>query len=374
MLFLIFNNADIQFAEKKLTWRTYTTKKTLPATRQVKFIDQKEVAKMALNENIKAFIVHVSSLGLRNTIHQARKAQMALLLAKVVTVLAKYLDFADVFLKESSNILPKQIKVNEHVIELENGKQLPYKPIYSLKPVKLKTFKTYIKTNLANGFIRTSKLPENALILFIRKQNNSFLLSVDYWGLNNLTIKNQYPLSLIGESLNWLDQAKQFTQLDFISAYPQMKIKEGNNWKTVFWTWYGHFKYQVMPFRLSNVPASFQGYINKILAEKLDIFVIVYLDDIFIYTKDPGQAHINAVWRVFEKLRKHDLFANFKKCRFHIYKVGFLGYVVSAQGVQIEDERIKEVKNWYESKSVHNIQVFSVLPISINVLSRASVK
>ena len=100
-----------------------------------------------------------------------------------------------------------------------------------------------------------------------------------------------------------------------------------------FQTWYGHFKYQVMLFGLSNAPASFQGYSIKILAKKIDIFVIVYLDNIFIYTKDPGQAHVNAVWWVLKKLRKHGLFANFKKCWFHKNKVRFLGYVVSVHAV-----------------------------------------
>ena len=105
-----------------------------------------------------------------------------------------------------------------------------------------------------------------------------------------------------------------------------------------------------MPFRLSNAPASFQGYINKILAEKLNIFVIVYLDDILIYTKDPGQGHVEAVWWVLDILRKHELFANLKKCRFHKDKVCFLGYVVLAQEVKMEDEQIEVVKNSPEPK------------------------
>ena len=99
-----------------------------------------------------------------------------------------------------------------------------------------------------------------------------------------------------------------------------MRIKEGNKWKTAFQTQYGHFKYQVMPFGLSNAPASFQGYINKILAKKFNIFVIVYFDDIFIYIKDPGQAHVNAVWWILEELKKNSLFANFKKRCFHKMK------------------------------------------------------
>ena len=113
-----------------------------------------------------------------------------------------------------------------------------------------------------------------------------------------------------------------------------------------------------MPFGLFNAPASFQGYINKILAEKLDIFVIVYLDDIFIYTEDQGQGHVEAVWLVLDFLRKNGLFTNLKKCRFHKDEVRFLGYIVSSQNIQIEDERIEVVKNWPEPKSVRDIQVF----------------
>ena len=113
-----------------------------------------------------------------------------------------------------------------------------------------------------------------------------------------------------------------------------------------------------MLFKLSNAPASFQGYINKILAERLDIFVIVYLDDIFIYTKDQGRGHMEAVRWVLDLLRKNGLFANLKKCRFHKDEVKFLGYVVSSQGIQIEDKRIKAVRNWPEPNSVRDIQVF----------------
>ena len=110
-----------------------------------------------------------------------------------------------------------------------------------------------------------------------------------------------------------------------------------------------------MLFGLLNAPASFQGYINKILTEKLDVFVIVYLDDILIYTKDTSQAHVNAVQWVLNKLRKHGFFAKLKKCRFHKDEVRFLGYVVLAQRVKMEDEKIEVVKNWPEPKSMRDI-------------------
>ena len=113
-----------------------------------------------------------------------------------------------------------------------------------------------------------------------------------------------------------------------------------------------------MPFGLFNVLASFQGYINNILVKKLDIFIIVYLDDILIYTKNPCQLHVIAIWWVFKKLKKNGLFANLKKCHFHKNKVCFPEYIVSAQRIHIEEEKIKVVRNWPELKCVHDIQNF----------------
>ena len=226
-------------------------------------------------------------------------------------------DYSDVFSVENAAKLPENTGINEHAIELKEGKQPLFGPIYSLGPVELETLKTYIKTNLANGFIRPSKSPAGASIFFDWKPDRSFCLYVDYRGLNNITIKNQYPLPLIGESLDRLGRARRFTQLDLTNAYHRMRIREGDEWKTAFRTRYGHFEYQVMPFGLSNAPATFQGYVNKILAKKLDIFVIVYLDDILIYTKDPGQPHVEDVCWILDQLRKYSLFSNLKKCRFH---------------------------------------------------------
>ena len=129
---------------------------------------------------------------------------MALLLAKKVIVLGKYSDFADVFLEESANVFPEHTRVNEHAIELQKGKQSPYRPIYSPEPVDLKIFKTYIETSLANGFIGTLKSPVSAPILFVHKLNDSLHYYVNYWKLNNIIIKNQYLFLLINESPNWL--------------------------------------------------------------------------------------------------------------------------------------------------------------------------
>ena len=369
MSFLTFSNVDIKFAEKELTWRSYTVAEALPTTRRVELINKKEFAKVALDENSETFVVHVATLEVpKITIHPSQTAQIlgsnAVQIAALkqnkasIEVPTKYSDFSDVFLETEALVLPERIDLNEHAIELEGDKQPPYRPIYSPGPVELETLKAYIKTNLKTEFIRPSKFPASAPILFDKKPDDSLCLCMDYRGLNNFTIQNQHPLPLIGESLDRLGGAKRFTQLDLTSAYHRMRIRECDKWKTAFQTWYGHFEYQVMPFGLPNAPASFQGYINKILAEKLDIFVIVYLDDILIYTEDPGQGHVEAVRWVLDVLRKHGLYANLKKCRFHKDEVRFLGYVVSAQGVRMEDERIEAVKNWPEPTSVRDIQVF----------------
>ena len=182
MSFLTLSNANIQFAKEEKTWKSSTAKKFPPITKIVKLINKKEFAKAALDENIEVFVMNISSLSLGSkiTIHPAQKAQIALLLGGKVTVPAKYLDFTDLFLKHSANVLSKHTKIDEHAIKLEDGKQPLYRLIYSLGLVKLETLKTYIKTNLANGFIQPSKFPVCGLILFICKSNGGLRLCINY--------------------------------------------------------------------------------------------------------------------------------------------------------------------------------------------------
>ena len=223
-----------------------------------------------LDVNSKTFVMHIAIREREEMpVHSKRQIQIGVLLFdKYPTeVLAEYSDYSNIFSVENAMELLENIGINEHAIKLEEGKQPPFGPIYSLGPVELETLKTYIETNLANGFIRPSKSPAGAPILFDRKPDGSLRLCVDYWGLNNITIKNWYPLPLIGESLDRLGQAKRFTQLNLTNAYYQMRIRKDDEWKTAFQIRYRHFKYQVMPFGLSNAPATFQRYINKILAE-----------------------------------------------------------------------------------------------------------
>ena len=221
MPFLKISNADVAFGEGTLTWKSYTTNKALPTTERVQLVDPKEFVIAALDADSETFVVHVAIREREEmAMDPGRKAQIeaqseaqsgiqdeaqvgALLFDEAPTeVPAEYSDYSDVFSAENAAELPENTGMNEHAIELEEGKQPPFGPIYSLGLVELETLKTYIKTNLANSFIQPSKSLAGASIFFDWKPDVSFRLCVDYRGLNNITIKNQYPLPLISKSLD----------------------------------------------------------------------------------------------------------------------------------------------------------------------------
>ena len=221
MPFLTLSKADVRFVEQELVWRTYTAAEALPRTRRVEIIDKTEFATAALNADNETFVMHVAALAEPTImpIYSSCQAQVAVLTSGETGIPAEYSDFSNVFSSDSAAELPEYTGFNDYFINLLDNKQPPYSLIYSLGLVELETLKTYIKANLANGFIRPSKSPAGASILFVQKKDGSLRLCVDYRGLNNLTIKNHYPLPLIGESLDHLDCAKRFTQLDLTNAY-----------------------------------------------------------------------------------------------------------------------------------------------------------
>ena len=232
MLFLKISNANVAFNEGTLTWKSYTTNEALLTTKQIQLVNPKEFVIATLDADSKTFIVYMviweleemamnpdrktqieTQSGAQSGTQTQDKAQVwALFFDEAPTeVLVEYSDHNNNFLAENAEEVLENTGMNEHVIELEEGKQPPFGPIYSLGLVELETLKTYIKINLANGFIWPSKSPARAPIFFNRKPDGSLRLCVNYWGLNNITIKNQYPLSLIGESLDWLGRAKRLT-------------------------------------------------------------------------------------------------------------------------------------------------------------------
>src|SRR5271155_2978718 len=200
----------------------------------------------------------------------------------------EYHDFADVFNKKKADTLPPHRPYNLK-INLEEGSSPPVGHMYSVSQSELQTLREFIDEHLRIGFIRHSSSPYGAPILFVRKKDGSLRLCVDYRGLNKITKKDRYPLPLVSDLLNTAGKARIYTSLDLRHAYHLVRVTEGDEWKTTFRTRYGSFEWLVMPFGLSNAPASFQRFMNDIFGDLLDVCVIIHLDDILIYSDDPKE-------------------------------------------------------------------------------------
>ncbi len=215
MPFLIISNADIDFQARDLQWRSYTIGDILPTTRRFELIKKKEFETTALDPGHEAFVVHLATFSVNSSdeMHPSRRAQIAHLKVDEAPskLPGKYVDFVDIFSLKLDVELPEHIGINNHTIKLVDNWQPPYGPIYSLGPVELEPLKAYIKNNLASSFIRPSKSPAWALILFDKNLDGSLRLCTDYRGFKNLTIKNRYLLPLVRESLNQLGWAWRFT-------------------------------------------------------------------------------------------------------------------------------------------------------------------
>jgi hypothetical protein len=267
-----------------------------------------------------------------------------------------YHDYEDVFDASQSARLPEN-SAHDHPIDLKPDSQPPHRPIYPLSAKELETLREYIEDATQKGWIRPSQSPAGAPIIFVPKKDGSLRLCVDYRGLNELTIKNRYPLPLIGETMDRLSGARIYTQLDIQDAYHRIRIRKGDEWKTAFRTRYGHFEYTVMPFGLANAPATFQSYINRALSDLLDHCCVVYLDDILIYSQSE-EEHILHVKKVLDRLRAYRLYAKRSKCRFHVQEVHFLGFVISPRGISMEKDRIETILQWPLPQCVHDVLQF----------------
>lgn len=222
----------------------------------------------------------------------------------------------------------------DHEIKLEPGKKPTFGPIYALSEKELQTLRKYLDENLKKGFIQKSESPAGYPILFVPKKDGSLRLCVDYRKLNDITVKNRYPLPNIKELQDRLQGAQWFTKLDLRGAYNLIRMKEGEEWKTAFRTRYGHYEYKVMPFGLTNAPATCQMMINDALRAHLDHFAIAYLDDILIYSKTESQ-HIEHVKKILDCLQERRLQLKPEKCEFHKKEVDFLGFLVGIEGIRM---------------------------------------
>jgi hypothetical protein len=242
-------------------------------------------------------------------------------------------------------------------IDLIEGKEPPWGPIYNLSAKELETLRDYLDENLARNWIRPSTSSAGAPVFFVPKKDGSLRLCVDYRGLNQISRKNRYPLPLISESIDRLSGAKFYTKLDIRDAYHRVRVAEGKEWKTAFRTRYGHYEYTVMPFGLANAPAAFQSYINATLRPYLDVFVIAYLDDIVIYS-NTAEEHREHVRTVLKVLLKAGLYLKLRKCEFNAKEIGFMGFVITPEEVRMERDRIATIEEWPMPESHRDIQVF----------------
>ncbi|GJY09823.1 putative reverse transcriptase domain-containing protein [Tanacetum coccineum] len=186
--------------------------------------------------------------------------------------------------------------------------------------------------DLVPGFIRPSSSPWGAPVLFVKKKDGSFRMCIDYRELNKLTVKNRYPLPRIDDLFDQLQGSSVYSKIDLRSGYHQLRVREEDIPKTAFRTRYGHYEFQVMPFGLTNAPAVFMDLMNRVCKPYLDKFVIVFIDDILIYSKNK-QEHKEHLKQILELVKKEELYAKFSKCEFWIPKVQFLGHVIDSKGI-----------------------------------------
>jgi len=266
------------------------------------------------------------------------------------------IEFIDVFSETSAEKLPPHRPYDCQINLIENAR-LFYGPIYPLTELESRILKEYIEENLKKGFIRKSKSPAGAPVLFVPKKNGELRLCQDYRELNKITIRDSYPLPLIQDMLEHLGKGKIFSKLDLRSAYNLVRIKEGDEYKTAFTCKYGHFEYLVMPFGLKNAPAVFQHFINDVFEDIIGDFVYAYIDDIIIFSLDK-ESHIIHVKEALSRLRHAGLYAKLEKCQFFVSSIDFLGHRISSEGLSMDPNKVSSVVNWPVPTNVKELQSF----------------
>ncbi|KAL4035227.1 hypothetical protein IC575_003908 [Cucumis melo] len=211
-----------------------------------------------------------------------------------------------------------------------------------MAPAELKELKVQLQEFLDKGFIRPSVSTWGAPVLFVKKKDGSMRLCIDYRELNKVTVKNRYPLPRIDDLFDQLQGATVFSKIDLRSGYHQLRIKDEDVPKTAFRSRYGHYEFIVMSFGLTNAPAVFMDLMNRVFREFLDTFVIVFIDDILIYSKTEAE-HEKHLCMVLQTLRDNKLYAKFSKCEFWLKQVSFLGHVVSKAGVSVDPAKIEAI-------------------------------
>nr|GEX03022.1 putative reverse transcriptase domain-containing protein [Tanacetum cinerariifolium] len=243
-----------------------------------------------------------------------------------------------------ANITTKTIKDKSKEKQLEDVlivrdfsevflEDLPARAPYRLAPSEMKELSDQLQELSDKGFIRPSSSPWGAPVLFVKKKDGSFRMCIDYRLLNKLTVKNRYPLSRIDDLFDQLQGSSIYSKIDLRSGYHQLRVREADIPKTAFRTRYGHYEFQVMPFGLTNAPAVFMDLMNRVCKPYLDKFMIVFINDILIYSKDE-KKHEEHLKAILELLKKEE------------FIVQFLGHLINSQGLHVDPAKIEAVKNW----------------------------
>ncbi|KAI3776510.1 hypothetical protein L1987_46295 [Smallanthus sonchifolius] len=228
---------------------------------------------------------------------------------------------------------------------------------YRLAPSEMKELMSQLQELTEKGFIRPSISPWGAPVLFVKKKDGSMRMCIDYRELNKRTVKNKYPLPRIDDLFDQLQGASWFSKIDLRSGYHQLKVREEDVPKTAFCTRYGHYKFLVMSFGLTNAPAAFMDLMNRVCQPMLDRSVIVFIDDILVYSKNEGDHHCH-LREVLEVLKQERLYAKFSKCAFWLREVQFLGHVINTKGIMVDPAKIETVKEWNIPKTPTEIRSF----------------
>nr|GEV98756.1 putative reverse transcriptase domain-containing protein [Tanacetum cinerariifolium] len=245
------------------------------------------------------------------------------------------------------------MELKEEMPPLQQKSRAPYR----LAPSELKELSEQLQELSDKVFIRPSSSPWGAPVLFVKKKDGSFRMCIDYRELNKLTVKNRYPLPRIDDLFDQLQGSSVYSNIDLRSGYHQLRVREEDVLKIAFRTRYGHYKIQVMPFCLTNAPAVFMDLMNRVCKPNLDKFVIIFVDDILIYSKDEKE-HKEHLKAILELLKKEELYAKFSKCEFWIPKVQFLGHVINSQGIHVDPAKIESIKDWASPKTPTEIRQF----------------
>jgi len=268
----------------------------------------------------------------------------------------EYLDYLNVFDRAQADKLPPH-RSYDHKIELTNDAIPSRCRAYRMSPAKLIKVKEYLNENLSKGYITPSQAPYSSPVLFALKANGDLRFCVDYRKLNAITKRNRYPLPLIDEVIGKIIGCKHLTRLDIISAFNKLRMHPDSEDYTTFITALGAYKSKVLPFGLTNGPASFQQYMNDVLWDFLNDFCQAYLDDILIYSKTQKE-HRQHVRLILGRLRDAGLQVDIRKCEFDVEETVFLGVIVSGQGLRMDPTKVEAIVNWATPTNLKEVQGF----------------